>query len=325
MSYYSPIVAVLVTALMIAFILRSRFGNRVQDIPNERSLHSTPVPRIGGVGLTAGVLAGWSLQYALLAWWLVLPLIALFIVSMLDDMHGLSVRYRFSVQFVAAVILVGGAGLLASQGVLIALAVVLLTVWMTNLYNFMDGSDGLAGGMALFGFGMFALGAWMNHNETLAMLNLCIAAAALGFLYFNFPPARLFMGDAGSIPLGFLVAAMGLLGWQQGTWGFWFPVLVFSPFIVDATVTLAKRTLRGVKVTEAHREHYYQRAIQLGWSHRNMALLEYALMLASGLTALATLGRMFPWGALLVWAAIYAALMRPLDAAWKRFEREQNA
>jgi UDP-N-acetylmuramyl pentapeptide phosphotransferase/UDP-N-acetylglucosamine-1-phosphate transferase len=196
---------------------------------------------------------------------------------------------------------------------------------MTNLYNFMDGSDGLAGGMALFGFGMLALGAWMNHNETLAVLNLCIAAAALGFLFFNFPPAKLFMGDAGSIPLGFLAAAMGLLGWQQGSWGIWFPLLVFSPFIADASVTLTKRTLRGVKITEAHREHYYQRAIQMGWTHRNMAFLEYALMLGSGLTAVSTLGRAFPWGGLLLWAAIYAALMLPLDAAWNRHERKQNA
>jgi UDP-N-acetylmuramyl pentapeptide phosphotransferase/UDP-N-acetylglucosamine-1-phosphate transferase len=260
-----------------------------------------------------------------LTWWLVLPLIGLFVVSLLDDIYNLPVRKRLLAHLMAATFLVAGSGLLTQQGILIAVLMLLFTVWMTNLYNFMDGSDGLAGGMALFGFGMFALGAWMNHNETLAVLNLCIAAAALGFLYFNFPPARLFMGDAGSIPLGFLVAAMGLLGWQQGTWGFWFPVLVFSPFIVDASVTLAKRTLRGVKITEAHREHYYQRAIQLGWSHRNMALLEYALMLGSGFTAVATLSRLFPWGALLVWAAIYAALMLLLDAAWQRFEREQHA
>jgi len=325
MTYYSPIVAALVTVLMIAVIIRSKFGNKVQDIPNERSLHSTPVPRIGGVGLTAGVLSGWVLQFNSLTWWLVLPLIALFVVSMLDDMYGLPVRHRFSVQFIAAVILVGGAGLFGHQGVVVATLVVLLTVWMTNLYNFMDGSDGLAGGMGLFGFGIYALAAWMNHNEVLAMLNLCIAATALGFLYFNFPPAKLFMGDAGSIPLGFLAAAMGLVGWQQGSWGAWFPLLVFSPFIVDASVTLVKRSLRGVKVTEAHREHYYQRAIQMGWSHRNMALLEYALMLGCGLTALFTLGQAFPWFALIVWSAIYAALMLPLDAAWKRFERGQHA
>jgi UDP-N-acetylmuramyl pentapeptide phosphotransferase/UDP-N-acetylglucosamine-1-phosphate transferase len=133
------------------------------------------------------------------------------------------------------------------------------------------------------------------------------------------------MGDAGSIPLGFLVAAMGLLGWQQGCWTVWFPLLVFSPFIVDASVTLIKRTLRGVKVTEAHREHYYQRAILLGWSHRKLVLVEYLLMLGSGLLALLTLNQTFPWQVLLVCAGIYVALMLSLDVAWKRTKREQHA
>ena len=88
----------------------------------------------------------------------------------------------------------------------------------------------------------------------------------------------------------FLPQRMGLMGWQQGSWGGWFPLLVFSPFIVDASVTLVKRTLRGVKITEAHREHYYQRAIQMGWSHRKVALVEYALMLGCGLTAVVHFG-----------------------------------
>jgi UDP-N-acetylmuramyl pentapeptide phosphotransferase/UDP-N-acetylglucosamine-1-phosphate transferase len=313
------------TSILLATILSSRFGNKVQDIPNERSLHSTPVPRIGGVGLIAGVLSGWALQINSLAWWLVLPLISLFVVSMLDDIYGLPVRHRFLVQLIGAAALVGGAGLFAHQGVVVALAVVLLTVWMTNIYNFMDGSDGLAGGMALFGFGIYATAAWMNHNEALAILNLSVAAAALGFLYFNFPPAKLFMGDAGSIPLGFLVAGMGLMGWQQGSWEPWFPVLVFSPFIVDASVTLAKRSLRGVKITEAHREHYYQRVIQMGWSHRKLMLAEYVLMAGSGISALFTLGQGFPWQVLLAWVLIYSALMLPLDAAWKKFDREAHA
>ncbi len=158
----------------------------------------------------------------------------------------------------------------------------LFTVWMTNLYNFMDGSDGLAGGMALFGFSMYGIAALLGDNDTFAMLNFSVAAAALGFLYYNFPPAKVFMGDAGSIPLGFLVAGMGLWGWQLGCWGAWFPLLAFSPFIVDASVTLVKRTLHGVKITEAHREHYFQRAIQMGWRHRQVALVEYVLMLGVG-------------------------------------------
>jgi UDP-N-acetylmuramyl pentapeptide phosphotransferase/UDP-N-acetylglucosamine-1-phosphate transferase len=240
---------------------------------------------------------------------------------MLDDMYGLPVRHRFSVQFIAAAILVGGAGLFANQGVVVAILVVLLTVWMTNLYNFMDGSDGLAGGMTFFGFTMYGLAALMHGDDTQAMMNFSIGAAALGFLYFNLYPAKVFMGDAGSIPLGFLAAAMGLWGWQQGHWPGWFPVLVFSPFVADATVTLLKRAVRGAKITEAHREHYYQRLVQIGWGHRYVALFEYALMFAAGVSAILTMRQfaVWAWLVLLIWGGIYALLMTLLDNRWKIF------
>ncbi|MDO8989259.1 MAG: glycosyltransferase family 4 protein [Sideroxyarcus sp.] len=325
MSYFSPLVAALITILVIAVILSSRFRDNIQDIPNERSLHSTPIPRIGGIGLMTGVLSAWALMFTSLAWWLMLPLIGLIFVSLLDDMHNLPVRQRFSAQIMAAAILVGGSGLFADHGIGIALVVLLFTVWMTNLYNFMDGSNGLAGGMALFGFIAYGIAALIAQNDALAMLNFSISAAAAGFLLYNFQPARVFMGDAGSIPLGFLTAAMGLLGWQQGAWAIWFPLMVFSPFIVDASVTLAKRTVRGVKVTEAHREHYYQRAIQMGWSHRKLALVEYALMLGSGISAILARDQALPWQAFLMWGCIYGALMIALDAAWRRTEREKHA
>jgi len=162
---------------------------------------------------------------------------------------------------------------------------------MTNLYNFMDGSDGLAGGMAFFGFSIFGLATLMRGDYVQAMMNFSVGAAAVSFLYYNFNPAKVFMGDAGSIALGFLVAALGVLGWQKNVWPLWFPILVFSPFIVDASVTLVKRSLRGAKVTEAHREHYYQRVIQMGVSHRDLALFEYGLMLAAGISAIVALGR----------------------------------
>ena len=133
------------------------------------------------------------------------------------------------------------------------------------------------------------------------------------------------MGDAGSIPLGFLAAAMGLWGWQQDLWAVWFPLLVFSPFIVDASVTLAKRTLRGVKITEAHREHYYQRLIQMGWGHRNVALVWYALMLGAGVSALRVMHQEFPWPVFMIWSVIYAMLMLTVDVNWKKFQREKHA
>ncbi len=326
MIYYVPIVSVLVTLSLIAVILSSKFGKKIQDIPNERSLHSAPIPRIGGIGLMAGVLSGWTLMFNSLVWWLALPLIGLFIVSLLDDMRGLPVRQRLLAHVVAAAILVGGSGLVAGQDIVIALAAILLMVWVTNLYNFMDGSDGLAGGMALSGFTMYGIAAFTGGNSTFAMLNFSIGAAALGFLYYNFPPAKVFMGDAGSIPLGFLAAAMGLWGWQQGYWAVWFPLLVFSPFGVDASVTLVRRTLRRAKITEAHREHYYQRAILMGFGHRNTAFAEYALMLLAGMSALWGLGldvqsqaKLLAW-----WCAIYSALLMWIDRRWRLHQARQE-
>ncbi len=134
------------------------------------------------------------------------------------------------------------------------------------------------------------------------------------------------MGDAGAIPLGFLAAAMGLWGWQQGHWPVWFPLLVFSPFIMDATVTLLKRTARGAKITEAHHEHYYQRLVQIGWGHRNTAVLGYVLMFAAGVSAIwaIRLSTDLPWFLFLLWGSVYAVLMLALDSRWKAFQRRQH-
>jgi UDP-N-acetylmuramyl pentapeptide phosphotransferase/UDP-N-acetylglucosamine-1-phosphate transferase len=312
--------------MILSFVLiYGKAGKNIQDIPNERSLHDTPVPRVGGVALLAGVLSGWALMLPSLAWWLVLPLLLLFIVSLFDDMRGLPVQRRLAAHLIAAAILVGGSGL-AGQYPLYAIAVLFAVVWMTNLYNFMDGSDGLAGGMTFLGFTMYGVAALMADDATFAMLNFSVSAAALGFLYFNFHPAKVFMGDAGAIPLGFLAAGMGLWGWQLDHWPAWFPVLVFSPFIADATVTLIKRAVRGVKVTEAHREHYYQHLVQMGWGHRNVALAEYALMLATGVSALWALrtDTQWPWLMLAIWAGIYGGLMFWIDLHWRSCQRRQH-
>lgn len=317
MSYYSPIVAALVTMLLTTVIVLSKFGKQIQDIPNERSLHETPIPRIGGVGLMAGVLAGWAWVWQP---WL-LPIAAgvlfLMLVSFLDDLRGLSAGWRFLMHFIVAGVFVWVA-ILPDSGWLMAGVLAVAMVWMINLYNFMDGSDGLAGGMALFGFGGYALAAWLSGDAGLAMSSLAIAAAALAFLCFNFNPARIFMGDAGSIPLGFLSAALGLVGWQRDVWPMWFPVLVFSPFIVDASVTLVKRLLCGGKVWQAHREHYYQRLVQMGWGHRKTAIAEYVLMLAVGASAILLLNKSMSVivSALVLWILLYVWLMRMIDKRW---------
>lgn len=322
MTHYAPVVAALVSMLLTLILLLSKAGKEIQDIPNERSLHTAPVPRIGGVGLMAGILSGWALMFKSLEWWIVVPVVLLIAVSLIDDMKGLPVKQRFLAHIAAAVVLVFGSGVLAQNPVL-GVGLVLAAAWMTNLFNFMDGSDGLAGGMAFFGFTMYGVASLMHGDDTQAMINFAVSAAALGFLYHNFHPAKVFMGDAGSVPLGFLAAAMGVSGWQHGSWPAWFPVLVFSPFIVDATVTLIKRAVRGDNVTKAHREHYYQRMVQMGWGHRNVALVEYALMFAAGGSAVwaERQSSAVPWAIFLAWVVIYGLAMLALDYRWKAFQR----
>ncbi len=256
--------------------------------------------------------------------WLGIAL-ALAVVSLIDDLRSLPVSVRLASHLAAAI------AMLVSLPVTIAWPLASLlavgTAWMTNLYNFMDGSDGLAGGMTLIGFAAYGSAAWAGGEYGLSLLLLCVAAAALAFLAFNFPPARVFMGDAGSIPLGFLAAAVGIVGWRvYALWPWWFPALVFSPFAVDASVTLLKRAVRRQPVWRAHRDHYYQRLVRMGWSHRRTALAEYALMLACAVAALALResDARVQLAALGAVAAAYAVIMLLVDRAWRSNRSEAS-
>jgi len=321
MNHYPPVISALVTLLLTLILTLSKHGT-IQDIPNERSLHDTPIPRTGGIALMAGILAGWVLLFKFWQWWIVLPMLGLFVLSLVDDVRGLPPKTRLIGHFIAAAMVLIGAGI----SWIWMVPVLLYIVWMTNLYNFMDGSDGMAGGMALFGFGSYGIGAWMSGNEGYALLNFTIAAAALGFLAFNFHPAKIFMGDAGSIPLGFLAATLGIHGWQTGLWPLWFPILAFSPFIVDATFTLLQRLRRGEKLSQAHRSHYYQRLVQMGWGHRNTALAEYVLMILMGTAALSALSlpASGQYAMLLLAAALYLAIAALIDKRWHTHQSGQE-
>jgi UDP-N-acetylmuramyl pentapeptide phosphotransferase/UDP-N-acetylglucosamine-1-phosphate transferase len=280
----APVVSFAVTWIVIAVLLRS-FSDRILDHPNERSLHERPIPRTGGMGVAAGIAVG-VLLISPVSWWpLWLGMALLVGLSFLDDLVGLPIVGRLIAHFVAAGL--GVTGLVVDQlAPWWIAALIVVTVWMINLYNFMDGMDGFAGGMAVFGFGFFALAAWQAGSKSLAIVNLCVASAAGAFLLYNFHPARIFLGDAGSTAFGLLAAGLGLIGWTDGVWSLWFPMLVFSPFIVDATVTLLRRIVQGERFWLGHRGHYYQRLVLSGWSHRKTALAEYGVMLFCGLGAL---------------------------------------
>ena len=202
-----------------------------------------------------------------------------------------------------------------THGWLVAAVAAVAITWMLNLYNFMDGSDGLAGGMTLIGFSCYGVTAWLAGNEPFAMINFCIAASAAAFLLFNFHPARIFMGDAGSIPLGFLAAALGIIGWMNGDWPLWLPLLVFSPFIADASVTLVKRVCA---VKRSGRR--IASIITSAWCKADSVIAiqpcsRYILMLAAGASAMWATRQdtAVQLGVGVAWCGIYLIMMRVSD------------
>jgi UDP-N-acetylmuramyl pentapeptide phosphotransferase/UDP-N-acetylglucosamine-1-phosphate transferase len=311
--------------IFIAILRRSRLAARLADVPNERSLHASPVPRVGGLGLVAAALpvAAWvgDAPIAILAGCAAL----LAVVSAFDDVRSLPISVRLPAHAAAATVAIlaiaGPARAHGGLGAVEAALAILAIVWMTNLYNFMDGSDGLAGGMTVIGFGALALAAAAAREWSLAAACAALASAGAGFLAHNFPTARVFMGDAGSIPLGFLAAALGLHGALLDAWPLAFPLVVFSPFIADATVTLARRVLRGERFWRAHRSHYYQRLVLAGWTRRRLALAAYALMIAAAASAwlLRAAEPHARFAIIAGWVALYAALFLAIERRVRPF------
>ena len=279
----------------------------IVDRPGERTSHTGDVPRGGGLVLVPVVLAAWAVAGALTGAAPV-ALIALlggagllFWVSWRDDLGGLPPVVRLVAQLVAA----GSVYALSAPGSLIGdgapsvfEAAVVVTAWVgfLNIFNFMDGIDGIAGTETVtLGLGAAVVVAIAGGAPPVALFGLTAAAAALGFLRWNWHPAKVFMGDSGSVPLGFL------LGWlliALAADGLWAPALILPLYyLADGGLTLLKRLVRGEKIWHAHREHFYQRALSPGDDHRPVVRLvafgNVALVVCAGVAAMGA-----PWPAL---------------------------
>jgi len=300
------------TALATRGVLGWLSKKEILDHPNDRSSHSQPTPRGGGLAVTPVFVVAWIGLAALGGGEPGLVLVAagaagLMAVSWLDDKAGLAAGWRLAAHLAAAELGLCAlpAGHLVFQGVLPfaldRIAALLLWVWFVNLYNFMDGIDGITGIETL----CLAAGLACLSSATGGAVEMTLAAAAAGFLLFNWHPAKLFLGDVGSVPLGHALAWLLLSLAAGGQW----PAALILPayYLTDATWTLARRAARGEKIWRAHREHFYQRAVQGGASHAAVARIVLAGDIA--LVGLALLSRTHRWLAMALAVLVVGAML----------------
>lgn len=284
------LIIVALAALLLAgaatrFLIDVAHRRGILDIPNQRSSHSQPTPRGGGAAIVVVVLLAevWAGAAGLLdrptAVALALGGALVAGVGAWDDVHTLSAGARLLVHFTAAIIAVAAvasvgdlfvAGTRVPVILFAGIACVVGTVWMTNLYNFMDGIDGIAGAEAVASAAVASLILFWSNQFGLAIVAAALTGGAAGFLNLNWPPARIFMGDVGSSFLGFTFAVLTLAGRRVGGMVSVWILLPLFPFILDATITLGKRALSGQPLASAHREHLYQRLTQTGRSHASV-------------------------------------------------------
>jgi UDP-N-acetylmuramyl pentapeptide phosphotransferase/UDP-N-acetylglucosamine-1-phosphate transferase len=306
-------------------------SRQILDRPNERSSHKAPTPRGGGIAVLAVLLPAWALIEPQL-WPQLLGALALALMGWWDDLRGISPWPRLLVQIAAV-----GFGLWCMRpfadgqftGGLLpqpfdAILAALAWLWFVNLFNFMDGIDGIAGSEAAsIGFGLAVVALWIGGFGDLDQLALALVGAALGFLYWNWHPARIFLGDVGSQALGYLLGFLLLRAAGDGAWAA--ALILPLYFWVDATWTLISRTLARENIFAAHARHFYQQSLRLGRRHdqvtsailiANAALILFALGAEMGERVAALAG-----AGLTVFVLIRRLMRRPEDAAISGAER----
>jgi UDP-N-acetylmuramyl pentapeptide phosphotransferase/UDP-N-acetylglucosamine-1-phosphate transferase len=312
------VAAAAATAVATRILIPRLERSRVLDQPNARSSHRTPTPRGAGLAVVPIAAAVW-MAAALVApggdaafVWAAIGALALCAVSWIDDLRGLAPLLRLAGHaiVVAALLARLPAEVLHFQGLLPLwadrLAAAATWLWFINLFNFMDGIDGIAGVETLaIGAGIALVSIIALDVADLAVAGATLAGAAAGFLLWNWHPARVFLGDAGSVPLGLM------LGWlllDLAGRGLWAPALILPLYyLADATLTLVRRAARGEKIWQAHREHFYQQAVQRGLAHDRVVLLVGGA--DAGLIALAALSLISLWPALVGGALLTAGLL----------------
>ncbi len=278
----SFIVVLATSFLLTGAILKLVIKNKILDYPGSRSLHDRPLPRGGGIAIAILVLLcqlilwqqGYLYTMQFFAFFIGGSMV--FVTGLLDDIRVVPTLIKGVSYFIAAL---WGVSLLEAiqfnainMDAFIILIWSVFIAWGVNLYNFMDGSDGLAGMQTFLAGGVIAGIAYTFNMDGIFYLMIVIAASLAGFLFYNLPPAKLFMGDSGSCFIGFMFGMTGCYSIQQELIPLSVWLILFSVFICDSGLTLLMRIISGKRWYRAHKEHAYQRLILMGHSHGQVLL-----------------------------------------------------
>ncbi|CAN5159516.1 glycosyltransferase family 4 protein [soil metagenome] len=273
-SVWPGVLAVLASAALTAAWIALARRRGIHDSPGQRRLHSVATPRGGGIAIAIVLAAGmviWSPvgSGALAApWWGLATGISLFaLVGLVDDLRPLPALAKFGGQWIAAAVLAWSLvlGATGASGWLVFALIALAAVYFVNIWNFMDGSNGLVAVQSILV--ALALACWPGQDTDLRLLAVIVAGAGLGFLPFNLPKARVFLGDVGSHVLGAALFGLLYLSWRRGVIGLPAALMLPGAMLADSALTLARRAWTGRAVWKAHREHLYQYAVRSGHSH----------------------------------------------------------
>lgn len=269
MSFEWVVAAVTVIgSMLLCFAIRQGRISSPVSLPSERSLHQAPIPRGGGLGIAAALVFGWVALGG--PWAIVVAVAAVWAISAWDDWFGAPPAARLAVHAFAAALVV--APWAPQTGPIVVFFLFFAVIWSINLFNFMDGADGIAATSALVATVALSALARLHLPESAPLPWYCLVVglAALGFLPFNLPPARLFMGDGGSTVLGLMLVTLSVMGSIEGAWPAAVPAALLVPIWADATYTLLRRVAAGHSPFEAHRTHLYQRLALSGLGHRGL-------------------------------------------------------
>ncbi len=331
----SLILATFIFSIVLSWFLTSQvrqyaLAKNLLDFPNVRSSHTVPTPRGGGIAIVIVLLLSGVMSlflpnapiHSLLC--LLLATLAFGILGWQDDKHDLSASVRFLVQILIAALssvwLLWNLPVwsLSFAGIVILLLTILWIVWMANLYNFMDGIDGISAVESIILGVTTSYWFAMSGSISIAIICIAVAGAAVGFLRWNWSPAKIFMGDVGSLALGAFFAILAIIGTTGQDIPFSAFLILYAVYLADSGVTLLHRMIKREKWWQAHRSHFYQRAVQSGFSHSQVSLAVMVInVIFSVLASLLILGVLDAISAIVVTMAILTLLMFLINSRFK--------